>query len=57
MWLFYYFNSERNYYVLKSRNQYFLLSKNINFNENGTGLKMENSTHIFRETNFALQLI
>ena len=51
VWLFYYFNFERNYDVLKSKNPYFLLNKNINFNKNQTGLKRENPTHSFRGTN------
>ena len=58
MWLFYYFNFERNYDVLKSKIPCILLNKNINFNnKNETELKMENSTHSFRETNLVLQLI
>ena len=32
VWLFYYFNSEKNYDVLKSKRLYILLNKNINFN-------------------------
>ena len=31
--------------------------QNINFNENEAESKMENPTHIFRETNLVLQLI
>ena len=34
MWLFYYFNFERNYDVLKSKNPCILWNKNINFNKN-----------------------
>ena len=45
MWLFYYFNFERNYNVLKSKSPCFLL-KNINFNKNETESKMENPTHL-----------
>ena len=45
MWLFYYFNFERNYDVLKSENPCIFLNKNINFNENETESKMENTTH------------
>ena len=33
MWLFYYFNFERNYDVLKSKSPCILLNKNINFNK------------------------
>ena len=55
-WLFYYFNFERNYYVLKSTNPCILLNKNTNFNKNGTESKL-NSTHSSRETNYVLQLI
>ena len=57
MWLFYYFNFERNYDVLKSKSPYILLNKNINFNKNETESKMENPKHSFRETNLVLQLI
>ena len=34
VWLFYYFNFERNYDLLKSKRPCFLLNKNINFNKN-----------------------
>ena len=54
---FYYFNFERNYDILKSNSPWILLKKKINFNENETELKMENSTNLFRETNLARQLI
>ena len=54
---FYYFNFERNYDILKSSSPRILLKKKINFNENETELKMENSTNRFRETNLARQLI
>ena len=57
MWLFYYFNFERNYDVLKSKSPCILLNKNINFNKNKTESKMENPTHSFTETNLVLQLI
>ena len=57
VWLFYYFNFERNYEVLKSKSPCILLNKNINFNKNGTELKMENPTHGFRETNLVFQLL
>ena len=57
MWLFYYFNFERNYEVLKSKSPYFVLSKDINFDKNETESKMENPTHNFRERNLVLQLI
>ena len=33
-----------------------LLGKNINFSKNEAESKMENLTHIFRETNLVLQL-
>ena len=33
VWLFYYFNFERNYDVLKSKSPCILLNKNINFNK------------------------
>ena len=48
MWLFYYFNFERNNDVLKSKSPCILLNKNINFNENETESKMENPTHNFK---------
>ena len=54
VWLFYYFNFERNYAVLKSKS---LLSKNINFSKNETESKMENPTHSFRELNLVLRQI
>ena len=57
VWLFYYFNFERNYDVLKSRSPCILLNKNINFNKNETESKMENRTLSFSETNLVLQLI
>ena len=57
VWLFYYFNFERNYDVLKPKSPCILLNKNINFNENGTELTMENPTHGFRETNLVFQLL
>ena len=41
VWLFYYFNFERNYDVLKSKSPCILLNKNINFNKNETESKME----------------
>ena len=54
MWLFYYFNFERNYDAKKSKSQCILSNKNINFNKNETESKMENPTHSFRETNLVL---
>ena len=54
MWLFCYFNFERNYDGLNSKSPCFLVSKNINFNKNETESKIENPTHIFRKTNFEL---
>ena len=57
VWIFYYFNFERNYDVLNSKSPCILFNKNINFNKNETESKMENSTHSFRETNLLLQLI
>ena len=50
MWLFYYFNFERNYDVLKSKSPCILLNKYMNFNKNETESKMENATRSFRET-------
>ena len=42
MWLFNYFNFERNYNVLKSKSP-FLLNKSINFNK--TELEIKNPPH------------
>ena len=57
VWLFYYFNFERNYGVLNSKSSWILLNKNINFIKNKTEWKMENPTHSFRENILVLQLI
>ena len=57
MWLFHYFDFERNYDVLKLKSPSILLKKNINFHKNETESKMENPTHSFREKNLVLQLI
>ena len=57
MWLFYYFNFERNYDVLKSKSPCILLNKNINFNKSEIESKMKKPYTQFRETNFVLQLI
>ena len=57
MWLFYYFDFERNDGVLKSKRPGILLNKNINFNKNETETKMENPTHSFRETKLVPQLL
>ena len=42
MWLFYYFNIERNYGVLNSNNTFILFNKNISFNKIETESKMGN---------------
>ena len=47
VWLFYYFNFERNYEVSKSKRSYIWLRKNINFNKNKTKPKMENPSRSF----------
>ena len=57
MWLFYYFNFERNYDALKLKSLCILLSKNINFNKNGMESKIKNPTQSSRETSLVLQLI
>ena len=57
VWLFYYFNFERNYDVFKSKSLCILLNKNKNFNEIETESKMENPTHSFKERNVVLQLL
>ena len=48
MWLFYYFNFEKNYNVLKSKNPQILLNKKLNFNKNKTESKTENHTQFQR---------
>ena len=53
VWLYYYFNSEKN--SEKSEKSCILLNKNIKFNKNETESKIENST--LRDTNLVLQLI
>ena len=57
MWLFCYFNVERNNEAFKSKSPCILLNININFSKNKTESKRENSTHTFREINFVLQFI
>ena len=57
VWIFYYFNFERNYDVLKSKNLCFLLYKNINFNRNEMESKVENPTYTFRLMNLVLERI
>ena len=57
VWLFYYFNFERNHYVLKSNSPFIFLNKHINFNKSETESEMEKLKHCFRETNLVLQLI
>ena len=47
VWLFYYFNFERNYDVLKPTSPRNLLNENVNFDKNKTESKMENPTQIF----------
>ena len=54
VWLFYYFNFERNYGALKLKSPCILLNKNIYFNKNEMESKMENPTLSFRETNLVL---
>ena len=54
VWLFFYFNFERNYYLLKLKSPCILLSKNINFNKNKTELR--EMRHGFREMNLKVQL-
>ena len=55
VWLFNHFNFERNHDVLKSKSPCTLFNKNVNFHENETESKMENSTSSIRETNFVFQ--
>ena len=49
VWLFYYFNFERNCDVLKSKSPCILLNESINFNKNKTESKMENPTVFERQ--------
>ena len=49
MWLFYYFDFERNYDVLNSKGPCILLNKNINLNKIETESKIENPTRSFLE--------
>ena len=49
MWLFCYFNFERNYDVLRSKSSCLLLKKNMSFNKSETESKMENPPHTFRD--------
>ena len=44
MWLFYYFNFEKNYDILKSKSPCILLNKSRNFNKNATESKMGDPT-------------
>ena len=56
MWVFYYFNFERNYDVLKAMSPCILLNKNTCYNKNEMESKMENPTNSLKETNLVLQL-
>ena len=51
VWLFYYFNFERNYDDIKSKSPCILLNKKINFNKNETESNTENPTHIIERRN------
>ena len=57
MWFFYSFDFENDYHVSKSISPCILLNKNINLNKNEAESKMENTIHIFTDTNLVLQLI
>ena len=57
MWLFYFFDFERNYDILKLRSPCSLLNKNTNFNKNEMESNIENPTHSFTETKLAPQLL
>ena len=54
VWLFFYFDFERNYYLLKLKSPCILLSKNINFNKNK--MELREMRHGFREMNLKVQL-
>ena len=47
MWLFCYFNFERNYDVSKSKSPYILFSKTLNCNRKLNGNEIGKSTHSF----------
>ena len=57
MWLFYYFNFERNYDVLKPKSPCFLLKQKYRLVKDETESKMKNPTHSFRKMNLVLQLV
>ena len=58
MWLFYYFNFERNNDALKSKSPFMhFVEKKINFNKNEMELKMEKPMHSFRDTSLVLQIV
>ena len=58
MWLFNYFNFEKNSYdFLKSKSPCFSLNKKVNFNKNETESKMENVTQTLTEMNLVYHLI
>ena len=49
VWVFCYFNFEKNYDIFKSKDPWFLLNKKLNFNKNEMESKIEDTTHGFRE--------
>ena len=57
VWLFQYFNFERNRDILHLKSSCFLLNKNIKLNKNEMASKMEDPPHNFRKINLVLQLI
>ena len=57
VWLFLYFNFERNHKVLKSQESVLFVEQKFKLNKNKTESRMENLTHSFIETNLVLQLI
>ena len=56
VWLFYYFDFERNYDVLKRKSPCILLNKNANIGKNEAESKLENLTHVFINPNLVPQL-
>ena len=52
VWLFYYFDYERNYEALKLKSPCILLNKNINFDKNETKSRMENPIKVSKRRIF-----
>ena len=57
MWLFYYFDFEKNHDVFKSKSPSILLNKTVNFNKNDTYYEVDNSSYVLSEASVVFQLI